>query len=212
LLEAVFSPDSRVLATGDKDGQIRLWDAAGGSAIGQPMLHVGTVTHLAFSTDGKHLLSAGTDGTARVWECPAGRPLSVPLKHGGEVTFAAFSPDGGFVVTAGTVAGSGEVRVWDTDTGQPLSPVLRQGEPIAGASFSPEGDRLATSNKDGIVRIWDIRPDSRPVADLLLLARFLSGRKIHAASGNFVPFDRGDLRQSWPQLRARFPAEFGPEP
>ena len=36
-------------------------------------------------------------------------------------------------------------------------------------------------------------------------------RMVHAASGAFVPFEMGNLRQSWPKLRGRFPAEFGQE-
>jgi hypothetical protein len=61
------------------------------------------------------------------------------------------------------------------------------------------------------VRVWDLRADGRPVADLVELTRLLSGQQMHAASGSFVAFDPIDLRRAWPRLRERYPAEFGGE-
>jgi WD40 repeat protein len=128
--------------------------------------------------------------------------------HGQFLDFLAFSLEGRLLVTSGN---DGRARVWDAAAGQPLTPLLSQPEPIAWASFSPLGDSLAAVTKARAVRIWDIRPDSRPIGDLLLLSRFLSGQQMHAASGSFLPLDGGELRQSWQQLRASFPTGFGPE-
>jgi WD40 repeat protein len=119
-----------------------------------------------------------------------------------------FSLDSRLLVTAGS---DGTARVWDAVTGQPLTPLLRQSEAVALASFSPEGERLATTSKSGTVHIWDLRPDNRPVSDLQMLTKLLSGQKMHAASGSFIPFDTGDLGRTWQELRTRFPSEFGPQ-
>ena len=76
-------------------------------------------------------------------------------------------------------------------------------------AFSPQGDRLATVSSGGVIRLWDLSADGRPVADLLDLTRLLSGQQMHAASGSFVSIEVGNLRDAWPKLRTRFPAEFG---
>ncbi len=204
----IISPDGRRIVVLKFKQQLQVVNLATGKLALPVLKHTAIVINAAYSPDGNRLATACADGTVHMWDTKTAKPLTPPFTHGQFLHLLGFSLDSRLLVTSGS---DGTARVWDTATGQPLTPLLRQAEPIAGASFSPEGDRLATANKEGIVRIWDIRPDNRAVADLLLLTRFLSGQQMHAASGAFVPFDRGDLRQSWPQLRARFPAEFGPK-
>jgi len=69
-----FSPHGKLLATGDSDGYVRLWDPATGQAVGAPLLAGagpgGSVSGVAFSPDGKLLATADTDGTVRLWQMP----------------------------------------------------------------------------------------------------------------------------------------------
>jgi WD40 repeat protein len=60
-----FSPDGRLLATGQGDG-VRLWDTRAHIRL---VDHVGSwsVTDVAFSPDGRRLLSRDTDGL-HVWD------------------------------------------------------------------------------------------------------------------------------------------------
>jgi WD40 repeat protein/DNA-binding SARP family transcriptional activator len=66
VLAVAYSADGSRLATGDGEGRLRLWDAAG-SLLGALPGHGAFVTGLAFSPDGSRLASAGFDGVARVW-------------------------------------------------------------------------------------------------------------------------------------------------
>jgi hypothetical protein len=68
---AQFSPDGKQVLTASKDWTARLWDAATGKSIGEPMWHEGWVVTAQFSPDGKQVLTASEDGTARLWDVPA---------------------------------------------------------------------------------------------------------------------------------------------
>ena len=60
-----YAPDGQTLATGSKDGTVRLWDAAGKERATLPG-HERMVTALAFAPDGKTL---ATTGSTRASSC-----------------------------------------------------------------------------------------------------------------------------------------------
>lgn len=80
-----LSSDGRLLAGADRDGGVRLWDAATGRTLRTFRGHRGLVESVVFLDDGRHLLSAGRDGTARRWRLPepytAATRLSRPRRH-----------------------------------------------------------------------------------------------------------------------------------
>jgi WD40 repeat protein/serine/threonine protein kinase len=201
-----LSPDGRGILV-VKDGQIvEERDVVTGAVRKGPFKHPSPVTHAVYSPDGSRLAVATAEGPAFLWN-PAGRPATPPLPHAQALREVEFNGDGRRLATVGE---DGTVRVWDTASGQPLTPVLLQSEPIVKAALSPEGRRLVTLGESGGARIWDLSGDDRPVNDLVQLAQVLSGMALDPQSGGLVPIEIGDLRASWPQLRARYPHEFSP--
>ena len=51
-----FSPDGRRIVSGGYDKALRLWDAASGKPVGEPMVHRKAVLSAAFSPDGLSLI------------------------------------------------------------------------------------------------------------------------------------------------------------
>lgn len=91
-----FSPDGRVIATGDAaDGSARIWDAKTGRLLHVLSGHTGAIFRIAFSRDGKLLATGSLDGTAKIWQVsdPAATPLTLQ-GHTAAVYDVAFTPDG----------------------------------------------------------------------------------------------------------------------
>jgi WD40 repeat protein len=192
------SPDGRRVAVAEGDRAVRVCDAATGEPVGPPLRHSSPITHAAFSPDDARVVTTSDDNTARVWQADTGELLAPPLWHRGTVQVAAFSPDGRLVVTAGA---DQTARVWDAATGQPLTPPLPYTGPARSASFSADSRRAEVTGAGSTVWAWDLRRDDRPVADLMELARLLSGSRIDPARG-LLPLEPEELEKEWQRVRS----------
>jgi WD40 repeat protein/tRNA A-37 threonylcarbamoyl transferase component Bud32 len=159
-VRAVFNPSGTLMASGSRDGLVRLWDAATGEPAGVLTGHQGPALDVAFSPDGRQLASVGSHRTVRLWDV-ANRATVRVLPGGEEGYRIAYSPDGRLVAACSL---GGTVRLWDARTYQDLA-ALRHGNRVLGLVFSREGTRLATACGDNTIRLWDVAT-AREVCEL----------------------------------------------
>ena len=153
IVSLTFSPDAKLLATGDTNGDIYLWRVADGKKLSSFQGHTGNIQSVAFSPDGKTLASASYDHTVRLWEVSTGQCLQVLEGHARWIWSVAFSPDG---KTLASGAVDSTIRLWDVATGECLGILQEDIEAMLSVAFSPDGKTLASSSTGHNVRLWDV--------------------------------------------------------
>jgi WD40 repeat protein len=182
-----FSPDSRRVASGDHEGQIRLWDPATGREDWTVRAHAGSVRCVVFSPDGRHVASAGDEGV-KVWDAATGRE-ALSLRGGRRGSRSvAFSPDGKRLAAGG----QDTVRVWDTASGKEVMALKGHNSPVWTVAFSPDGRLLASGSMDGTVRLWESSSGRERfllkgyVGNVLSVAFSPDGKRLAVAADNVV--------------------------
>lgn len=187
-----FSPDGKVVAVGNSDDTITLWDVKTRERIGAPLRgHEFSVASVSFSPDGQTLVSGSSDGTVIVWDVATGKPRGAALrKHTGEVNSVVFSPDGKRFASAGD---DQTVILWNAGTLLPEGDRLfEHRDPISKIEFSPDSRLIASSSLDNEVVLWDlhsrkskvvsVRRDYNVTASALSFSR--DGRKLAFVNDN----------------------------
>lgn len=145
-----FSPSGSILATGNSDTHIHIWDPISGQQQTRFSGHSKAVLSVAFSPDGALLASGSADSTVRLWDVRTGRERGVLLGHSGEVTAVAFTQDGATVISAGS---DGTVRFWDRTTSRSLNVLADHKGPVWALAVARDGTAMAFGGRERNVHV-----------------------------------------------------------
>jgi WD40 repeat protein len=154
VLCARFSPTGRLIATGCKDGIVRIWDAASRKLRSAKPGHSATIRSVAFSADEHLLVSTSADGMVRLWDVATGEPIGPIMRHPPWVGDAAFSPDATTLVTGGH---DGWARLWRIPSGEELPTLMQHEDVLTTVAYSPDGAIILTASNDSTVRLWNAK-------------------------------------------------------
>ncbi|MGQ0848821.1 MAG: nSTAND1 domain-containing NTPase [Actinomycetota bacterium] len=198
------SADGRLLASGDGEGNVRIYDSASRDLVAGPVNAEGAVWALAFSPDGKRLFGGDAAGGLLAIEVDTGGVVArVEEAHDGAVAAIAWSE--GRLLTGGA---DGLVRIWNADLQPAGSPLGPHSGGVTDLAVNPDGV-VAASDRSGMIHFWDadlVAADEPLAADdntVWGVAWSPDGRHLAAASDDWVVlvFDS----QSWAQMAALTP-------
>jgi WD40 repeat protein len=153
IISVAFSPNGKLLAMGDTNGEISLRQVADGKKLLTCKEHINWVTSLAFSPDGSTLVSSSCDYVVKLWNVNTGQCLQSLQGHENEVWSVAFSPDGSKVVSA---SDDYTMKLWCTSTGECLRTFQGHSHYVLSVTFSSDGQTLASGSADNTISLWDI--------------------------------------------------------
>jgi|GEM_PF-5939591 len=148
------SPDGKLLASGDLEGTVLVWNVADRKLKFEiARSGVANVTGLAFSPDGK-LLATAFGPLLRVHDATNGHELKTLTGHSGLIWRVSFSPDSKQLASSSQ---DKTVKVWDVAQGKVLTTLTGQDRAFLSVAFSPDGKWLAgsTSFGESYVMLWD---------------------------------------------------------
>jgi WD40 repeat protein len=145
------SPTENIVASAGADRDVHLWDTDDLGEIRRLKGHEGMIKALAFSPDGLFLLSGGADDRVFVWNLddePENRLVGDSFHR---VNALSVSSDGRrFLATDHE-----KIELWDLETGSSVATAAHHQGLVTAAVFSPSSGKVASSDDDGHIRIWE---------------------------------------------------------
>jgi WD40 repeat protein len=140
-------PDGRLLAAGESNGVVEVWDVKAARRI----LSLNASGEIRLSPDGNRIAISNEENyTIDIYDVNTGKRVTTLKEFMGEdFTFSLDSS----LLAAGLSAGT--VRLLDVNTGAAVRVLTDATSSIVAVSFSPNREMLAASESDGMVWVWD---------------------------------------------------------
>ncbi len=147
-----FSKDGLFLASGSKEGVIRVWNVESGEQDFALYGHRDWVASIAYSPNGRLIASGSGDRTIRIWDVATKQPVLILAKHTDNVNGVCFTPDGLHLIS---VSSDQTIRIWDLKTGSEVRVIEGHKSVIRGVAVSPDGGDFVTGGWDRTIKVWN---------------------------------------------------------
>eukprot|EP00736_Rhodelphis_marinus_P001616 Rmarinus@m.862 len=147
-----FSPDGSMLASGGRDGAIRIWNSYDGRHLMTLLGHKRNVCSLHFSKKGDFMVSGSWDTTLCVWDMRQAVIVGTLKGHTKNVWAGQFNP-------SDTLIASGSedrtIRIWDAIGMREVRVLVGHTGWIRSLAWNEEGTRIVSCSSDRQVMLWD---------------------------------------------------------
>ncbi|MFB2894540.1 NB-ARC domain-containing protein [Aerosakkonemataceae cyanobacterium BLCC-F50] len=148
-----FSPNGQIVATGDLNGEVRLWRSIDGKNLLTLPGHSSWIWSLVFSPDGETLASGSEDQTVKLWDLNTGQCRYTLIGHTGSVWSVAYSTNGEYFASGSE---DGTVKLWNLNTGQCWKTLTGHSNWVRSIAFCPTAPLLASAGDDGSIKLWNL--------------------------------------------------------
>lgn len=151
-VEAVAFGSMGILASGHRDGSIRLWDVVSEKELATLQSGEAPILTLVFSPAGDVLLTGSFDGNVILWDVKIHNKLSEIHAALNVIGALAFSSDGKMVAISEF---SNVIQLWEIKSGHKVATLQIPSDIVRSLAFSPDGSVLISGDDSGVVRLWD---------------------------------------------------------
>ncbi len=150
IISIARSADGKLLAVGDSEGKVIVWNTATWQEVVSKSLYKNDVVDLSFSTDGALLASISYDKEVSIWDAQTLAPKQkFAVNTNGLKTIEFVGP------SRLLVAGE-SITSWDTNTAK-QEQQLSSGRYYSAMSRSQDGKLVAFADRDGL-HVWTTEP------------------------------------------------------
>jgi hypothetical protein len=182
-----FQPESQMVASGNEDGTIQLWNTAKQTFTRTLAGHPKQLRSIAFSRNGSWLASAGSDKTVKLWDISTGRLVHQFKGHRSAVWSVASLPNSNLIASGSE---DSTIKLWNISTGK-LDRTLNSGTgAIRAIATGPDDKTLISAGSDPAITVWNLET-GKPALKLaghtervIALAMSQDGQRLASASAD----------------------------
>lgn len=159
-----ISPGGNILAGGNEEGHILLWDLKNNNEERQLYrTEKVSISAITFSNDGQLLVFGDESGIVTIWDLEGKKVLKKMPGHESDITDLEFNADNSLLASTSR---DGTAKLWIMNDLNDLPIELDDhGDGIESekwvwsVSFNPDGKSLVTGAGDSNIRLWPVKPD-----------------------------------------------------
>merc|ERR1719334_3121604 len=158
VLSVKHHPTSSIILSGSADKTVKIWTVQDDKwVVGRSLTtHKGSVTGISIHPLQDYFLTCGDDGAWCFHDMQGRTYMQVDAPKNLPLTCLQWHPDGVIIATGGQ---DDRVRIWDVKSRTKEIAATFEGHKggISAIEFSENGYYLATSDNNGVVKLWDLR-------------------------------------------------------
>ncbi|KAH8416839.1 hypothetical protein KR222_006990 [Zaprionus bogoriensis] len=151
---ATFRQDGRLLAAGDEEGHVKLFDTTSRNILRLFEGHKAPVHRTFFTADKLQLASFSDDKSVRLWDVANEKVVQTYENvHSDYIRAGAMHPQAGHMFVSGGY--DGKISLYDTRAEQSVMHTFDHGSPVESMLFLPSGSLFVSAGGTQI-RVWDM--------------------------------------------------------